>query len=482
MYIPNPVPILIFTGIALVFLLFSRRAGGLKAILVSSYCGVIITSFTGGSSGAIWLGPLFVFIVGLILIWRHKEHVFGARATVRFANALFIIFIIGIFIGLMRYDPSLEFIKAGRYRTLLGIPVQFLMALYRFQIVTSLFLAFALPQRYYVDRRLFVECLVLSWLFTLVLSIMGILAYAGVPHLDFRYGVALGVYGRQGVLGFLRGGNGLILVSGIFMSFALSQLTRNHLLKILVYCSLPVLVISLFFTFSRAAMLAIIIGGMSLAVTLGGARAFKGILVCLFIAIVLFITFRQLPEVSQRFFSFPEELSVETLPGGKRVVEWIRLTKWLFESPGVLMVGTGFQNFHYFIQQSPQTIIIMLEAGHNSYLHILTELGIVGLFVFLGWVASIFFWLVSWRHIIIDKVDRMMPGIFISLMLAIMASCLTQESLAPSSSMVPWLVHFYIILGIWISYYRTQMMELNELCEVECMDYDNLEMENFCYS
>ncbi|KKK67608.1 hypothetical protein LCGC14_2952380, partial [marine sediment metagenome] len=33
------------------FVRFFTKAGGLKAILVSSYCGVIIVSFTGGASG-----------------------------------------------------------------------------------------------------------------------------------------------------------------------------------------------------------------------------------------------------------------------------------------------------------------------------------------------------------------------------------------------------------------------------------------------
>ena len=71
-----------------------------------------------------------------------------------------------------------------------------------------------------------------------------------------------------------------------------------------------------------------------------------------------------------------------------------------------------------------------------------------------------------------DKVDRMMPGIFISVMLAITVSCLTQESLSPSPAVVPWLVHFLVIFGIWISYYRTQMAELNAMWETEYYEDD----------
>lgn len=76
-----------------------------------------------------------------------------------------------------------------------------------------------------------------------------------------------------------------------------------------------------------------------------------------------------------------------------------------------------------------------------------------------------------------DKVDRMMPGIFISVMLAITVSCITQESLAPSAAMVPWLVHFLIILGIWVSYYRTQMNEI--YYETEYYDYGQYEPQQY---
>ena len=58
-----------------------------------------------------------------------------------------------------------------------------------------------------------------------------------------------------------------------------------------------------------------------------------------------------------------------------------------------------------------------------------------------------------------DKVGKMMPGIFISLMLGLVASCMFSGTLVPGHGMVVWLAHFYIILGVWISYYRTQMLE-----------------------
>lgn len=74
------------------------------------------------------------------------------------------------------------------------------------------------------------------------------------------------------------------------------------------------------------------------------------------------------------------------------------------------------------------------------------------------------------------KVNRMIPGIFISYMIGMVVSCLTQESLAPSLGMGVALLFFLLILGSWISYYRTQMMELSGMLEAEYWDYEEAQV------
>jgi len=470
-----PIPIAIFAVLALLFLFFSRQARGLKSVLVASYCGVIIITFTGGASGAIWLAPLFLFLIGLVVIRPPTMPVFNSKMMTRFTYGMFCLFIIGTFVGLLRYDPSLEFIKAGRFLTLFGISIQYLMALYRFHTVIFLFLAFALPLRYYVNREVFLKCLTLCWIFTVILSISSILDYFGVANLAFTYRREAG-FGRVAVLGFHRGSIGMMITMGIFMSFAMTQLTRRYSLKMVGYCSLPILIIALLFTFSRGAMLALVVGVISLAITLGGARGLKGVIIVLIVGIVVHTVLSQIPELRERFgFLLTGKFAARV--GLGRLTAWKNLIKWLFRSPGILAVGAGFQNFHYFVNLLKEQVT--LEAAHNNYLHILVELGILGFLVFIGWLVSIFTWLNSWRRTMMDKVDRMMPGIFISLMLAITVSCLTQESLSPSPAMVPWLVHFFIILGIWVSYYRTQMNEI--YYKPEYYDYDQYESQQYEY-
>lgn len=456
MRVPNPAPILVFVVLACLFLFFSRRGRGLKCVLVASYCGVIIITFTGGASGAIWLAPLFLFLIGLVVIWRPIMPAFNSKMTTRFICGMFCLFIIGTFVGLLRYDPSLEFVKAGRFRTLFGISIQYLMALYRFHTVIFLFLAFALPLRYYVDRELFLQCLVLCWFFTMVLVVLGLLTYFRVGNFSFSYGI---LERYSGAMGFGRHGHANMLVAGTFMCFAMTQLTRNHLLKMFGYASIPILIISLLFTFSRTAMTVLTVGALSLAVTLGGARAFKGILISFVGAIIIYITLMQVPELRERFLAFAGPGGVTMLEfAAGRILGWASILKWLVGGPGVVIFGVGFQNFQYFVNLYSE--VVELEAAHNNFLHSLVELGVLGFLVFIGWLVSIFTWLISWRRTMTDKVDKMIPGIFMSLMLGLAVSCMTSETLSPSAGMVSWQIHFYIIFGVWVSYYRAQMTEL----------------------
>jgi hypothetical protein len=97
-----PVPIAIFLVIGLGFLLFSKKAKGLKCILAVSYCGVMIVSFTGGVTGGMWLGPFFILLVGSVVIWRNKEYIFGATTMAKLTIAMLVIYGAGVIVGLLR--------------------------------------------------------------------------------------------------------------------------------------------------------------------------------------------------------------------------------------------------------------------------------------------------------------------------------------------------------------------------------------------
>ena len=481
-----PVPICIYASLALMFLLFSRRAKGLKCVFVASYCGVMITSFTGGASGGIWLAPLLLFLIGPWVIQRPKAEAFGSRRLTRITYMMFLVFLAGVVMALLRYDPAVEFAKGGSFRTLLGIPIRYLMMIYRMQTVTFLALAFVLPLCYYIDRKLLLQFLMLCWFFTLVLAVLGILDFTGFADFAFQWGKLEEIQtGSQvGIFGFNRAAYGKMLITGIFMCFAMTQLTRSYSLMMLGYGSIPILVIALLFSFSRSSFVALAIGSLSLAVTLGGARAFKGILVSLFGLIVISIVLMQSPELRERFvpiipFLGTQEVEMSAAElSSSRIEGWMAVLKWLLTRPDIIMFGVGFQNFSYYIKLYAQ--VGTLQGGHNSWLTLLSEFGILGFLLFNAWLMAIFFWLVSWRRVMTDKVDKMMPGIFISLMLGLVASCMFSGTLIPGQGMVVWLAHFYLLLGVWISYYRTQMLE--SYVDLEYFDGEQYVYDEYDYA
>ena len=163
-----------------------------------------------------------------------------------------------------------------------------------------------------------------------------------------------------------------------------------------------------------------------------------------------------------------------------RTLIWSELLGYLSKSPGVLAVGAGYQNYLYFVKV--QTGGVASEHAHNNFLLILTEHGIFGLCVFIGWIVSIFCWLISWRRTMVDKVDKMMPGIFISLMMGLVAGCTFGQSLTPSLTNFNLMIHLYLIFGLWVSYYRTSMTELYDAWEMEYVGQESQEVEDFSYA
>ena len=253
-------------------------------------------------------------------------------------------------------------------------------------------------------------------------------------------------------MGFHRGSHGLMMLFGIFLSYAMTQVLRSRTLKTLAWASAPLLIVALLFTWSRAAALAMAVASISLIITMGGARAVRGILLSVFGVITIAYVLSYFPDVYERVSFFRTGDIGHS--GGLRLLTWGLIVQYLFASPSVLMFGAGFQNFHYFMNLSETAV--ELEAAHNGYLHVITEHGIFGFAIFAAWLAAICLWLWRWRRQSREPVAQVTAGVLLSMMIAMVVSSLTQESLSPSFAQVAWLVHFYLILGMWISWYRCE--------------------------
>lgn len=454
MMVRYPIPIAIYALAALIFLVASRRGGGLKCLLVASYCGVIVTSFTGGASGAIWAVEIFILLVGAVVIWRRPVPAFGSAWVSRLTYLMCAVFGLSVLVGLFRYDPSLEVLKYGAFTSVGGIPVNLLMGGYRLLVVVLLALAFAIPLRYCIGRSLFVQCLGLCWLLSVVLAVLGIVDFSGLADMAFSYRREAG-YGRVAVLGFHRGAGGMMSVVGMLCTLAFAQSVRNLSLKVLAYGSIPVLLVALLFTWSRASLVALVATAGALVLTLGGLRALQGAFLAVAGVAITVLSGMAFPDLGDRFITlFTDPLAVSS---AGRLEAWSALSSWLLRNPDVLLLGVGFQNFHYYVHLSAG--VTELEGAHSTYLHILTENGIPGLIVFLVWLAVVLLWLRAWRRTVTEPIFRTVPAILFSMMIGVAVGCVTLELLAASRAFVPFHLHLYLLLGICLSHYRTTIAE-----------------------
>jgi hypothetical protein len=262
------IPLGVYAALALGLLLSGRRGGALMCLLVASYCGVMAFTFTRGASGGIWLVQLLALLLSPLLLTRRTMPAFGSKLVTRATLAVLGFYVLEVGVGMTRYDPSLEAVKAGAFQAAGGLPLSVLMAGYRLYAITVMTLVFVLPLRFFVDRSLFLRLLTICWLMSVVLSVAQIVHYLDIIDLGFTARTELGE-ARTDLMGFNRASIGLVLVFGIYLSYAMTQLTHSHLLKIIAWLSAPVLMVALLFTWSRAATLAMAVSSISLIITLG---------------------------------------------------------------------------------------------------------------------------------------------------------------------------------------------------------------------
>lgn len=454
------IPIAIYGVAALLLMWFGRTHGGLYGLLLASYCGVMLVTFTRGASGAIYLSEILVVLVAMRALSRPTLPAYGSRAPVTLLYILLAVFFFGIGVAYLRFNVGLEAEKAGTFQVFGGgIPLSVLMACYRVFVLCSLVLAFTIPMRYWVDRDVLGRCLIICWLGTLSLAFANLVTATGIFSMEFTTRTLIEgrehlAVGNSGAMGFTRAGNGMILVYGLFMSYAMTQVVRSSIVRTLAWILAPFMMVALLFSWSRAATLAMAVSSISLIITLGGARAIRGVILTIFGLAVIWGVLGRFPDVAQRMdFFFTGHVDES---GMSRITTWTLLLGYLTAHPDVLLLGTGFQNFHYFMNLGQEAV--NLEAAHNNYLHVLTEFGIPGLVVFLSWLAAMFVWLWKWRQGA-DNVTRVLTGVFMSVMVAIVVSALTQETMAPAPAMTTEILHFYLLFGIWVSWYRTEMWQ-----------------------
>lgn len=142
-------------------------------------------------------------------------------------------------------------------------------------------------------------------------------------------------------------------VSGAFLWLTLASFSRSNVLSVIVFLTL----MSVFAKGKRVA-------NLLLLVVLGG---------------VLIALATILPAVSERLASISGGSEVEqTLESTGRLTGWTVAVKYLFHHPIDAILGVGFDCWGYTIYRAGGQ-----SAGHNLYLHVLGELGLLGGIIYL---------------------------------------------------------------------------------------------------
>ncbi len=116
----------------------------------------------------------------------------------------------------------------------------------------------------------------------------------------------------------------------------------------------------------------------------------------------------------------------------------------IYKNPLIALFGVGFMNWRYYLEGATGG-----SAGHNVYLQVFGDLGIVGLLVFL------WFWLRTFKmaNRLAKQGDGWAIG-YLSILTAYLAAGLSAEILYPVPAMENCLMLIFLITGIVLSSYR----------------------------
>lgn len=188
-------------------------------------------------------------------------------------------------------------------------------------------------------------------------------------------------WGRYSLTNYGVDGVGMLLAYGIPLAAYLTTQYKNKLLIIMNTGMLPVIMFAIFLNGTRSASIVAMFGLIYWLFTLRtyGSSIKILLIVVLSLSLVAVVSFAPKNSVN-RLLSAKESATSGTMNG--RTVVWsasIVLTK---DNP---MIGTGIGSFEHSISRKH----IEISNAHNTYIHILAELGIIGLALYMLILLSI---------------------------------------------------------------------------------------------
>lgn len=207
--------------------------------------------------------------------------------------------------------------------------------------------------------------------------------------INFLQGVRLGGEDRFAAAGFDPNDMGLILCMGIpwAWQFAISKRAGRPIFQIIGYAYPAAAILAILLAGSRGALIAAIPGLFYVVITMRRAHPAARVALPILIVAAVAILSMQRGGPLQRFTKLENSASADNLTG--RVDIW-KAGLQIFQKHPLLGVGggafpTAVEPFH--IKQAQ--VYGYKIVAHNTYLSVLTELGVIGFVVFLALLASL---------------------------------------------------------------------------------------------
>jgi len=438
-------------ALSLVALVGARPRTAAMALVLSYFFALPVTIFATGANSAVFVCD--IVLLAVLLRWGHTSMQRMRQVQLPGATALWVLMacvVVSRLYVIFRLPTFLSFMHLGFYS------LRFLMFALNFVVFATL----PLTRQDY--RKL------LGWACLLVaaVSIGSLVSTAGLVNLNFYVGDILR-YGAQEIredpelmhsflLGFNRGTIGLFAYTGIMLVLLRAWLGGKGW-HVLMFVLLPLYGFLLLDSFSRSAIVAIVVGLTVLGFRVGARRLVGLSFVLTLGGVILILLATDISAWSDRFEALFSREAFRKSTGAGRIESWLQVLAYLKNHPEFLILGAGFYGYAaHFVRIAGVT---RASAGHNMYVHSLGELGVPGLTLFL----------ILWTRLVQtfhrmgaggnpDSEQQLVGRAMLAFLLGVLASGVSQESLYPIYTMYSSACLMMLVFAATVAAYQSAAM------------------------
>lgn len=406
---------------------------------------------TRGAAGAITASDITGMVLFFCLFkmpsdWKSPYRISSVRFLIIFMILLGAsIWSTGIFYNF--YGISAE--KTHNLRVSMGLPLPILIACFRTFKILTLYSYLTFFYKVTFNEREIQSILRTIIFGSLLLAISQILTRLGVADLSLAYGDTGGTYVGPRILGHTKGSIGrLMAVGGVL---ALSRIFTGS--KFYNLLALMVLTGGLILSGSRGGILVLIISLVPIFFLGRGRGVFIGGLGLIAILLASLVALQNSELMKERLEGTFSNKTVST--ASSRTIVWQQTLSNLSSDLAIPSFGVGGLNFSY------SNLNVAFEHAHNDTLTSLTELGVIGMLMFLAWQflltknlyqnIRISSGALQWRNVCV-----------FSLMVGLLFGSQFEPTFYPTISTLPLLrIILPLLLVISLFQYKQKILDLN---------------------